>query len=130
MQYVQRKLHLSVTETRTDLISRPQESRSGSTFSSVRKGFARETNRKMLLPSTLYKEDHVSGSDFEQQGGGQSGGGQEGGGGQGGGGGESGGGGGESGGGMGGGGGQEGGGGDGGGGMGGGTGGEEGGSSS
>jgi hypothetical protein len=31
MQYVQRKLHLSVTDTRTDLISRPHESRSGST---------------------------------------------------------------------------------------------------
>jgi hypothetical protein len=27
---VQRKLHLSVTDTRTDLISRPHESRSGS----------------------------------------------------------------------------------------------------
>ena len=30
MQYVQRKLHLSVTDTRTDLISRPQPSTSGS----------------------------------------------------------------------------------------------------
>jgi hypothetical protein len=35
MQYRQRKLHLSVTDTRTLRIARPQESTSGSTVSSV-----------------------------------------------------------------------------------------------
>jgi hypothetical protein len=38
---VQRKLHLSVTEIRTDLISRPHESRSGSTFPSLAEALRR-----------------------------------------------------------------------------------------
>ena len=39
MQYLQRKLHLSVTDTRRLLISRPQESRSGSTAAKASRGF-------------------------------------------------------------------------------------------
>ena len=50
---MQRKLHLSVTETRTDLISRPHESRSGSMDSSLAQGFGENRAVTALLALIL-----------------------------------------------------------------------------
>jgi uncharacterized protein YjbJ (UPF0337 family) len=49
MQYVQRKLHLSVTETRTLLISRPQLSVSGSITKSLARGFRPARSEKDVM---------------------------------------------------------------------------------
>ena len=46
---MQRKLHLSVTDTRTDLISRPHESRSGSMRVSLAQGFGENRAVRPLL---------------------------------------------------------------------------------
>jgi hypothetical protein len=86
MQYVQRKLHLSVTDTRTDLISRFHESRSGSTPTTLAQGFGLKSKRKIAAKRRPGRRISMSESDWEQEGGqsgggGESGGGQEGGGG-------------------------------------------------